>query len=215
MICNTACCFDHSCTSTLRSKTVDNPIPASDNAKCVTVCSTCVALLSQQICSCCPPVGEHHVEVVGKRTTIHGSCAVQEQGWCHGDVTRDNIVMATSADGSTAFTLIDFGFTTKLGENIVCRTTNLRTGASSQLEDNLARSENDVESLMYVLMELVGFPLPWAAAASFGDKAAVSLPLLAMYKTRPIIQYVPITIPSLGAGPCYQLLTGDQCFSYF
>ena len=102
-----------------------------------------------------------------RKTNRRISFALQEQGWCHGDISADNIVMSTPDDQLT-FTLIDFGFTTRLGDNFVCRTTNLFTGASSALQDNLACTVNDIESLMYVLMELAGLKLPWHTGASFG-----------------------------------------------
>ena len=88
-------------------------------------------------------------------------------------------MVADTADGRLAFKLVDYGFATRIGEQSTCRTTNLLTCASSQLEDNnLALAEGDSESLMYVLLGLAGITLPWASAAASGDIQAVSLSLL-------------------------------------
>ena len=143
------------------------------------------------------------------------SCALQEQGWCHGDISADNVVMSTP-DGQPLFTLIDFGFTTRLGETFVCRTTNLFTGATSALQDNLACAVNDVESLMYVLIELAGFKLPWAAAVKSCNKISVSsshLASLVQDKTNPLGRFSEIEYP--GAGPCQKVPTGAQCYGSY
>lgn len=118
-----------------------------------------------------------HLLPVGILWVIH-LCVLQVQGWSHADVSIENILMTDNSEGKKTFKLIDYGMATKIGEAFSCHSTRLLTCASSQLQSEYAAAEDDVESLMYVLLSLAGLVLPWANIATSGNKAAVSLSLL-------------------------------------